>query len=52
MIYQAQGVWYDDNNRRHTFSIESDRSDRQFIKSLVESKYPTFRVIVNSVCPL
>ena len=49
MIYQAKGVCYDDNNRRHTFSLESDRSDRSFIASLVEARYPTSKVIINSV---
>ena len=51
MIYQASGVWYDCNNRRHTFSLESDRSERSFIASLVEARYPTSRVIINKVTP-
>ena len=51
MKFIASGVWFDDKGHRHTFSIESDRTSRPFIKSLVECRYPTSRVIINNVTP-
>ena len=32
-------------------TLESDRSERSFIASLVEARYPTSKVIINSVRP-
>ena len=49
MIYNCKGHWYDDKGRLHHFDIQSDRSDRDFIKQLVEARYPAHRVIINRV---
>ena len=48
-IYNCKGVWYDRRGTRHNFEIESDRTDRSFIKELVEARYPTDRVVINNV---
>ena len=48
-IYNCKGAWYDRQGRRHNFEIESDRSERSFIKELVEALYPTDRVVINNV---
>ena len=45
-IYNCKGAWYDRQGRRHNFEIESDRAERSFIKELVESRYPTDRVVI------
>ncbi|QDH50701.1 hypothetical protein [Synechococcus phage S-B43] len=37
MIYNCTGYWNDDKGRRHEFSLQSDRSDRDFIRQLVDS---------------
>ena len=49
MIFNCHIAWYDDKGRRHTTVIESDHSDRGFIRQLVEARYPATRVVINKV---
>ena len=49
MIFNCDIAWYDDKGRRHTTTIESDRTERSFIRQLVEARYPTSKVIINRV---
>ena len=49
MIFNCDIAWYDSKGRRHTTTIESDRTDRDFIRQLVEARYPTSKVIINRV---
>ena len=35
MIFNCDIAWYDDKGRRHTTTIESDRTERDFIRQLV-----------------
>ena len=51
MSYDCSGAWIDSRGRRHSFEVESDRSERRFIEELVEAMYPAEKVIVNSVRP-
>ena len=48
-IYNCKGAWYDRRGARHNFEIESDRAERRFIIELVEARYPTDKVVINSV---
>ncbi len=49
MIYNCTGYWNYDKGTKHDFSLQSDRSDRDFIRQLVEARYPAHRVVINKV---
>ena len=49
MIFNCDIAWYDDKGRRHTTTIESDRTERDFIRQLVEARYPAKKVAINKV---
>ena len=49
MYFTCSGYWRDSRGIKHNFEIESDRAERRFIIELVEARYPTNRVVVNSV---
>jgi hypothetical protein len=48
-VYTCKGSWFDRRGARHDFEIESDRAERRFIIELVESRYPTDKVVINNV---
>jgi hypothetical protein len=51
MSYTCTGYWRDSRGVRHNFEVESNRTERRFIKELVEARYPTDKVTVNFVRP-
>ncbi len=49
MIFNVKGRWTDSRGRSHNFVMQSDSADRDLIRQMVESRYPTQTVFINSV---